>query len=397
MPIIAIGLSTAARVRRATIATLTWRGSARWNPTDGHLIEFGAQAQSLSASASTAVSTTRPQVLVVDSVSDAWSAAGWAHYRWTPNTRFSITPGARLEHWQLFDQTKASPWLLTEFEVRVRHALRFGAAIQHQSATLDNAMFVPPRHELVPQRAATIEAGIEQRIGAARSASISAGYHRREDDALRLVNAEVRIVNDRVVLPANPHWANALTGKRRRRRSPLERRAVNGLNGWLSYTWNDSHYDDPVTGGHPPESFPSDFDQRHTVNSYVAYRWGGRTSLSARMRYGSNFPIAGYIGEDANGYVMSDAAQWHSPAGVRAARSARRSRLHLSQEPADAVHRGRQRDQPRQLSAERARHEHRHAAGLRSDRDDVSAVAGRGSVDRILNLEISTYGHGAAV
>ena len=41
------------------------------------------------------------------------------------------------------------------------------------------------------------------------------------------------------------------------------------------------------------------------MNAYVGYRWGGRTSLSARMRYGSNFPIQGYIGEDASGYVLS--------------------------------------------------------------------------------------------
>ena len=55
----------------------------------------------------------------------------------------------------------------------------------------------------------------------------------------------------------------------------------------------------------PPETFAADFDQRHTVNAYVAYRWSGRTSLSARMRYGSNFPITGYIAEDANGYTLS--------------------------------------------------------------------------------------------
>ena len=133
-----------------------------------------------------------------------------------------------------------------------------------------------------------------------------AGYYRREDEALRLVNGEVRIENDRVVLPLNPYWANALTGKTTGAEITVERRAVNGLNGWLSYTWNDSRYDDPGTGGHPPESFPSDFDQRHTVNAYVAYRWSGRTSLSARMRYGSNFPITGYIAEDANGYLLSD-------------------------------------------------------------------------------------------
>jgi hypothetical protein len=38
----------------------------------------------------------------------------------------------------------------------------------------------------------------------------------------------------------------------------------------------------------------------------VAYRWSGRTSLSARLRYGSNFPIQGYVGEDASGYVLTD-------------------------------------------------------------------------------------------
>jgi outer membrane receptor for ferrienterochelin and colicin len=122
---------------------------------------------------------------------------------------------------------------------------------------------------------------------------------------LRAVDAEVRIENNRVVLPQNPHWANTMTGETNGAEITLERRAVNGLNGWLSYTWNDSQYDDPRRPGHQAESFPSDFDQRHTVNAYVAYRWSGRTSLSARMRYGSNFPIVGYIEQDADGYLLS--------------------------------------------------------------------------------------------
>ena len=32
------------------------------------------------------------------------------------------------------------------------------------------------------------------------------------------------------------------------------------------------------------------------MNTYVSYRWSGRTTLSMRMRYGSNFPIVGYVG-----------------------------------------------------------------------------------------------------
>jgi hypothetical protein len=283
---------------------LTWRGSAGWNPKTGHLIEFGAQAQSLSAKRIDRRFGSVSEQVLVDATGDAWSAAGWGQYRWTPNARFSATPGVRLEHWQLFDQTKASPWLLAEFEVRPGTRLRVGGAVQHQSATIDHAIFTPPGQVLVPQRAATIEAGIEQRIGSAVRLSL-AGYHRREAHGLRAVNAEIRIENNRVTLPVNPYWANALTGESTGAEIAIERRAANGLNGWLSYAWNDTRYDDPGTGGHAPESFPSDFDQRHTVNAYLAYRWSGRTSLSARMRYGSNFPIVGYIAQDASGYALS--------------------------------------------------------------------------------------------
>jgi len=115
----------------------------------------------------------------------------------------------------------------------------------------------------------------------------------------------VRIENNRVVVPTNPRYENVLTGNTKGAEFVLERRSVNGLNGWLSYAWNDSQLEDSARAGHLAESFPSDYDQRHTVNAYVAYRWGGRTSLSARMRYGSNFPIVGYYAQDAQGYLLS--------------------------------------------------------------------------------------------
>lgn len=283
---------------------LTWRGSGAWNPKNAHLIEFGAQAQSLKARRVDRRFTSTREFLLQNATGDTWSAAGWAQYRWTPTARCSVTPGARFEHWQLFDQSKVSPWLLAEFEARPGTRIRFGGGIQHQSATLDNAMFVLPNQHLVPMQSQTIEAGIEQRMGTAWRLNLI-GYHRRDNELLRAVNAEVRIENNRVVVPSNPHWENALTGDSKGAEIILERRSATGLNGWLSYAWSDSQLDDGPRAGHLAETFPSDFDQRHTVNAYVAYRWGGRTSLSARMRYGSNFPIAGYIAQDANGYLLS--------------------------------------------------------------------------------------------
>ena len=283
---------------------LTWRGAASWNPQSGHLVEFGAQAQSLDMTRIDRRFTRTTEQLLVDASGNAWSGAGWAHYRWTPSARVSITPGVRFEHWQLFDQSKASPWLLTEFEARPGTRLRFGAGIQHQSATLDHAVYVQPNQQLVPENATTIEAGIEQRFRSAWRVNLAV-YHRRDEDGIRAVDNEVRIENNRVVLPTNPHYENALTGNTNGAEIVLERRSVSGLNGWLSYAWNDTQLEDPARAGHRAESFPSDYDQRHTVNAYVAYRWGGRTSLSARMRYGSNFPIAGYYAQDADGYLLS--------------------------------------------------------------------------------------------
>jgi hypothetical protein len=93
-----------------------------------------------------------------------------------------------------------------------------------------------------------------------------------------------------------------LTGDTNGAEIVLERRSIGGFNGWLSYAWSDSQVEDVQSH----ESYPADFDQRHTVNAYVGYRWGGRTSLSARMRYGSNFPIVGYVGQDSIGYTLSD-------------------------------------------------------------------------------------------
>lgn len=283
---------------------LTWRGSASWNPTHAHLVEFGAQTQSLNARRIDRRFTRTTEQLVLDASGDAWSTAGWAHYRWTPSARVSITPGVRVEHWQLFDQTKASPWLLTEFEVRTGTRIRLGAGIQQQSATIDQSIFVLPNQRLTPESATTVEAGIEQRLGSALRLNLAV-YRRRDEDGFRAVDAEVRIENNRVVVPSNPHFENRLTGNTSGVEIVLERRSANGLNGWLSYAWNDTQLEDPSSAGHQAETFSSDYDQRHTVNAYVAYRWGGRTSLSARMRYGSNFPIAGYIAQDANGYLLS--------------------------------------------------------------------------------------------
>ena len=284
---------------------LTWRGGAEWQPHAAHRVEFGAQAQSLDATRIERGFQPAATTTFVNAGLSTSSAAGWAQYRWTPNARLSIAPGIRAERWDLIDSTKASPWILTEYQLPSGLRARFGAGVQYQSPTIDQSLFVLDGVRLVPERARTLEAGLEQRIGEAWRLSGSV-YQRRDSDRLRYVDSEIRIENNRVVVPRASNWQNTLQGTAQGVELTVERRSANGLNGWLSYAWSKSELDDPRAAGQQPEQFAADWDQRHTFNGYVAYRWSGRTSLSARMRYGSNFPIRGYIGEAPQaGYVLS--------------------------------------------------------------------------------------------
>ena len=53
-------------------------------------------------------------------------------------------------------------------------------------------------------------------------------------------------------------------------------------------------------------SFPSDWDQRHGVNTYLSFRLTPSVNLSARYTYGSNFPVPGFLREGANGTYFLD-------------------------------------------------------------------------------------------
>ncbi|MDO8679327.1 MAG: hypothetical protein Q7R30_12295 [Acidobacteriota bacterium] len=101
-------------------------------------------------------SGTRSTTLLDKSVG-ASSQAIWAQYRWTPASRIVVTPGVRVEHWLapsdnrnpgveggLIDQTEASPWLLSEWELRPNTRVKFGAGLQRQAPTIDHTFYTLP-------------------------------------------------------------------------------------------------------------------------------------------------------------------------------------------------------------------------------------------------------------
>jgi hypothetical protein len=101
-----------------------------------------------------------------------------------------------------------------------------------------------------------------------------------------------RLAEGKVFIPpVSPVWANSLRGYSRGAEIFLQRSSANRFTGWVSYAWGKTNMRDGITGSR----FPSDFDQRHTVNIYGSYRLRPSVNVSVHSSYGSGFPIPGYL------------------------------------------------------------------------------------------------------
>jgi CarboxypepD_reg-like domain len=268
---------------------VTWRGFAEWRVAPAHTLSAGGQAQALRAARLDRRFTATAAVLNFDVTADGRAGAVWAQDRVTLGPRIMITSGARADWWLATAGPSPSAWLLTEVALAKATRLRGGAARLAQGPQPDQIALAERGRRLDVQQANAFDLGLEQRLGERWRLNLAA-YHRAERQRLRFGTTEPRLSGSAVIVPAATGWTNALDGRARGLEFTVERRSANGLSGWLAYAWGRHDETVRATG----ETYPGDYDQRHTLNSYGIYRWSGRTSVSARGRLGSNFPLAGY-------------------------------------------------------------------------------------------------------
>src|SRR4029079_7210639 len=91
-------------------------------------------------------------------------------------------------------------------------------------------------------------------------------------------------------------WVHAANCSVRAVELGLRRDAPSALSVWVSYAYATDR-NTTLTGG---ETFWSDFDQRHSLSLFGRYPLSNRTALGAQFRYGSNYPLLGYIGQQAS-------------------------------------------------------------------------------------------------
>lgn len=200
---------------------------------------------------------------------------------------WGVSAGARGTRDSNSGDAWVSPWLLVERTLG-RVTVRAGAGASHQRPSLEyaGAALEPLRTE----SARGADLSVDVRLNGTSRLQVTS-FVRDERDLLRPMG-EDRVVDGRRVA-GTPFYvvASRLDGRARGVDVLLQRRAARGLTGWIAYTWAHTTHNDGVSG----ERFDGDNDQRHTINVFLLQRLSFRSSASAKLRLGSNVPLAGYF------------------------------------------------------------------------------------------------------
>jgi hypothetical protein len=81
----------------------------------------------------------------------------------------------------------------------------------------------------------------------------------------------------------------------------VQRRTANGFTGWASYAYGRAIVSDDDLG----LTFPSDYDQRHTVNAYLSRRLRPSVNFSGHFTYGSGMPLPGFYRLEQGVYELA--------------------------------------------------------------------------------------------
>jgi outer membrane receptor for ferrienterochelin and colicin len=223
---------------------------------------------------------------------NALRLGGYAQQSWTGLAgRLHLTAGGRWDDQSLNRIQAVSPTAAASYGVTASTTLQLGFGQYVQYPEVSVLTSVLGRHSLLPERSNQATGAMEQRIG--ERTRIRAEYYDRTDrDLIFQPLADPRILNGKVFSPPrNPPYTNSVRGWARGGQIFLQHTTANRLTGWVSYAYGRALEHDGVTG----QGFPSDYDQRHTVNAYGGYRLRPSINLSMRWSYGSGFPIPGYL------------------------------------------------------------------------------------------------------
>ena len=272
---------------------LGWRTDVTFAPRPGWFAEFGGDVQRSTArhARQRTFDGSAEPARVDDYAAVGRSASAYAQLSVGLGS-ITLAPGGRLDYWQPTRTTTSSPWITAEWPLTSRTRVRGGAGIYRQAPALEQLNGIRGDATLEPERATHMDIALVQSLPRSTTVQVT-GFRRVEADVLRAVGAEARRLADGTITlgRGDARWANRLAGRARGVEAVLRRDAPSGLSGWIAYAYAKHHYTDVAAD----EQFWSDQDQRHTFSAYALYRFSSRTTVGAKFRYGSNYPIRGYV------------------------------------------------------------------------------------------------------
>jgi hypothetical protein len=294
-----------------------WNTSATWVWNKQTPFDAGWSLRRLrSNGASIQYQTNTPAPRLLDH-SDGTAAreSGYAQQSWMPFAgRLHFTAGVRWDHHSTDAVAAVSPTFSAALALAqgTRIQLGFGQYVQYPELTLLTSPL--GSRQLLPIRSNQWLAAFEQRLGP--RTRLRAEYYNRLDRDLPFQPLyDPRLFNGKLIVPpAGPRYLNSLRGYSRGFEVFLQRSSANRATGWVSYAFGRTSLRDGITNNR----FPSDYDQRHTLNVYGGYRLKPTVNLSVKSSYGSGFPIPGYLRQSgANYFLTSVRNQLRMPAYIR--------------------------------------------------------------------------------
>lgn len=285
---------------RGVTSTGMWRGDASRAFGTRWLVDGGAQVAQTTFD-QTLTRFVRAGQVVRQTFSRALSGDRDVASVWGQTTirgiRAGLVIGARGVRASDQDDPFVTPWALAEYRLgRVTARLGAGLSRQLPPVELESA-----GADVTIERARSADASLEVRLGRSFRAQVT-GFHRREHHILRPLGEER--LDDGVYVPESvfPTGASRLDGVSRGVDVLLQRMTSTGISGWVAYTWARTRHTDRVSH----EEFDGDYDQRHTVNVFLQHRFSPRAAVNAKLRMGSNVPVAGYFTGDTTALFLGE-------------------------------------------------------------------------------------------